>query len=822
MAVRDNVFSRLSLLTLGACVCFAAPALAADISVDGIVCPLSDAITAANTDAPAGGCAAGDPGADTLILNADVSLDAVDPLATEIRGLFAALPDITTDITIRGGAASIIRRNVAYTCTADTTDPIFRFFNLTAGSLVLEDLVIEGACLAGSSLDAAVLVSSPGTSLTLRRVTVDGATVPLGDGPVQGGVIYSESDTLTVLDSQFQNISIESVEDSIQGSVIYALSAAGTVDISGASFRNFAVDSGTGSLQGGVVYTFVDTVELEGITVESIDIDGSSVQGGVFYTLLADSVSLRRSDATGVEVTSTSNADGAFFYSTVVDAVFIDDLKVSDLVASSATSTIGGALSISATVADLRHLQITDVSATAPAGVCTGGAVQVGFSSLVTLSDLVIERAECRGSIALGGALALQSTGTVSVQDCVLRDNRVIFATAPDVNNVGRGGGLYSANLLQTLERCSIVGNTITPADPANAGSAEGGGVWTGSLGHFANLSVADNSIVAGDGGLIAVDGFNALGGGLASGSLTGVGIGASDPLLASSTISGNRATAGGATAGGVDGMALGGGLFVGNAQLASLESNLLGGNLVVDAAGVETPEDCANSGGTFQSFGYNLAQSAGTCLFDGVGDQTGLDPTLYPLADYGCAVPLPDGSCPPTLAIDHTSPGSDAGHCGFSAVNTDGRSLLRPQDVGGTVNAADGCDVGSYEAFDTDFDGITDLPDLCPLDFDPGQEDSDADLAGDACDACPGFDDRIDSDSDGSPDGCDLCFGDDTTGDPDADGFCADSDCAEGDPDAQTVDLCGVCGGDNSSCGIFFDGFESGDTSAWSALVQQ
>jgi hypothetical protein len=51
-----------------------APALAATITVDGTTCTLVAAITAANTDMATGGCVAGDPGADTLDLQTDVTL----------------------------------------------------------------------------------------------------------------------------------------------------------------------------------------------------------------------------------------------------------------------------------------------------------------------------------------------------------------------------------------------------------------------------------------------------------------------------------------------------------------------------------------------------------------------------------------------------------------------------------------------------------------------------------------------------------------------------------------------------------------------------
>ncbi|MEM6797349.1 MAG: hypothetical protein AAF725_25490, partial [Acidobacteriota bacterium] len=295
----------ITLAALVACGFSAPAAFAADIAVDGATCTLSNAITAANTDAAAGGCSAGDPGADTLILNADVSLDAVDPLSTEQLGLLAALPDITSDITLRGGAASVIRRNVAYTCTADTADPIFRFFNLTAGSLVLEDLVFEGACLAGSAVSGAVLASSPGTFLTVRRVTVEGTTIPLGEGISQGGVIRSESETLTVLDSEFRDTRVESTASLVQGAVIYAFNPPGSIEISRTTFQGLTADAADNLLQGGAVYAFVNAVDLEDVTTEDIEVSGTVLQGGAIYAAFADSVSLRRGVATGIQATSS-------------------------------------------------------------------------------------------------------------------------------------------------------------------------------------------------------------------------------------------------------------------------------------------------------------------------------------------------------------------------------------------------------------------------------------------------------------------------------------------------------------------------------------
>jgi hypothetical protein len=119
-----------------------------------------------------------------------------------------------------------------------------------------------------------------------------------------------------------------------------------------------------------------------------------------------------------------------------------------------------------------------------------------------------------------------------------------------------------------------------------------------------------------------------------------------------------------------------------------------------------------------------------------------------------------------------------------------------------------------SCTAGDTDFDGVCDDLDVCPG-FDDNA-DGDGDSVPDGCDQCLGDDAAGDIDMDGLCEDVDLCVGENATGDMDADGVCADLDCDDNDPTAMVIDNCGLCGGDDATCAIFSDGFESGDVSAW------
>ncbi|MEM1178106.1 MAG: hypothetical protein AAGM22_07175, partial [Acidobacteriota bacterium] len=124
----------------------ASAATAATIAVDGGLCTLGDAIEAANTDSATGGCAAGDPGADVLVLDADVVLDGADTVrSSQQRGDFGGLPDVTSEITIQAGRADSITRNPSLGCLEGTPNR-FRLANVVSGRLTLSGVTAAHGC----------------------------------------------------------------------------------------------------------------------------------------------------------------------------------------------------------------------------------------------------------------------------------------------------------------------------------------------------------------------------------------------------------------------------------------------------------------------------------------------------------------------------------------------------------------------------------------------------------------------------------------------------------------------------------------------------
>ena len=139
-------------------------------------------------------------------------------------------------------------------------------------------------------------------------------------------------------------------------------------------------------------------------------------------------------------------------------------------------------------------------------------------------------------------------------------------------------------------------------------------------------------------------------------------------------------------------------------------------------------------SGGNCSGFaglasnGHNLS-SDGTCAFFAAGDKNNTNPLLGPLAF--------NGGPTPTHALLNGSPAADAGVVPCPPPATDQRGVSRPQGLR--------CDIGAYEADDSDGDGVAD-----PLDTD---DDNDGFL--DAIDPCRTQPEDYDGfqDTDGCPD---------------------------------------------------------------------
>jgi len=180
-----------------------APAWAATIPVDGIGCTLVEAITAANSDSPVGGCTAGS-GADTIVLPAGSTHTLISRLPDTTDGDdryfrrlgYAGLPLVTSPITIEGNGSTVRRENGA--------PDDFRVFTVgrPPGQLTLRNTTVSGGRLQGiSGFDPDVqgggLLVYEGVAV-LENSTVTGNTAGVGGGiSSRGGALFLTDSTIS-------------------------------------------------------------------------------------------------------------------------------------------------------------------------------------------------------------------------------------------------------------------------------------------------------------------------------------------------------------------------------------------------------------------------------------------------------------------------------------------------------------------------------------------------------------------------------------------------------------------------------------------------
>ena len=298
-------------------------AQAASITVDETTCTLSNAITSANDDTATGGCAAGS-GADTITLATDVTLSA-------------ALPNITSTITVEGGGHFISGNN-----DSNVGSVLYNSGNLTLNKTTVK----EGIADAGGG------IHNEGT-LTLKNSTVSNNTGAFGGG------IYS-----------FGNATI-----------IVTITNS-TVSNNTASFSN---PYGGGIYNEGTLLNITNST-VSGNTASSTAISNNSSGGGIcnFYSTVT--ITNSTISHNGIFAGATSFSGGiANFYGTVD----IINSTVSDNTAASSYAASGGGLYNEYGIFTLTNTTVSGNTASAAIGSSGGGLSNNGgfvtlYSSLVS------------------------------------------------------------------------------------------------------------------------------------------------------------------------------------------------------------------------------------------------------------------------------------------------------------------------------------------------------------------------------------------------------------------------------------------------------
>ncbi len=376
--------------------------------------------------------------------------------------------------------------------------------------------------------------------------------------------------------------------------------------------------------------------------------------------------------AATITVTNTADSGPGSLRQAIADAVSGDVIEFDSgvtgtIVLTSGQLTINKSLTINGPGADVLAIS----------GNNTSRVIQISSGNFtVTITGLTIRDGFVSASVAEGGGINNQSTGTVTLNSCYILNNLVNGTGSSGLT--ARGGGINNrpgSNGRMILNNCLVQGN-ITRATTSVVIST-GGGILNVSFGSQPSHLEVYNCLITGNSASTTHAGANCWGGGLATN-------GNNSTTIVNSTISGNSSldNGGGIYGGGISlnfvtitgntASASGGG-FAGGAITAS-KNSILAGNSASSGPDIS---------GTLNSQGYNLIGStSGTTI---TGDLTGnivdTSAVLDTLADNGG----------PTLthALLPGSPALNAGSCD-PAVTTDQRGFARPQDGQ--------CDIGAFE----------------------------------------------------------------------------------------------------------------------------
>jgi uncharacterized repeat protein (TIGR01451 family) len=276
------------------------------ITVGG-ACTLVDAINAANSDAPVGGCAAGS-GADLILLPAGtITLSAIDHTYSNSEAM--GLPDISGTLTIRGAGreATILER--------DTNAPAFRLINSGADVLAVENMTFRnGVGIGGNG-------SGGGGAI---HGAPEGAYISVANCRFENNVTYSiggaiKTDVLVVTDSVFSN---NHAYNSSSGGAISVGGRVGSLVLMRSTFDGNTADNYGGAIQTDFPASITDCAFTNN---HARGVGGAIVGGGVS--------TIRNSTFTG---NSGENSGGG--------ALYVSNYSVFDSTFTNNFSNAGGAV----------------------------------------------------------------------------------------------------------------------------------------------------------------------------------------------------------------------------------------------------------------------------------------------------------------------------------------------------------------------------------------------------------------------------------------------------------------------------------------------
>ena len=408
-------------------------------------------------------------------------------------------------------------------------------------------------------------------------------------------------------------------------------------------------------------------------------------------------------------------------------------LHLADVIIKNSKGTGGGGLHDVGGNLTADHITLSSNSATS--GVGGGALVELTGGETVTLTNLQARsNSSTQGGGGSGGGLALRGTGTgstVKVDGAVLDSNSTsndgggLYVSTSSTGNGGTftfthmtvtsntandGGGIYAeVGAGSATFSDSLIGDTSTGCDTGNdaqqsEGGGDGGGIWDGSFSRsvlYTRLLVGDNCADRTGGGVY----FSGSSATLSNSTITGNDAGSNGGGLAlgrSTNTSVTFATVTDNVSNG--GSASGGGIYVGNGDVATLGGNVFDANVQFNAQQARgqfrsrqsgTPDLCQNDG-TIADLGYNVVhgrRAQQLHLHRHRGHHRGPQAPAAGRQRWSHADP---GAGAGSSALDTVPPGASTAFQPRATttltctIATDQRGVTRPQ--------GSACDSGAYE----------------------------------------------------------------------------------------------------------------------------
>ncbi|HEU0113589.1 MAG TPA: hypothetical protein VFQ80_02895, partial [Thermomicrobiales bacterium] len=426
-------------------------------------CTLAEAIESANTNAAVGGCAAGAPGRDRIVVAVNETLSAAN---NGVNGL----PVVTEDLII---VAVGDMRFISRDHTVGT--PNFRFLEI------------------GTSVTP---VTVRITNIGLQNGRVTGGVDIFGLGGPAGGCIFLRNGTLKIEDSIIEECAAEGDDSATgnggnaSGGAIYAAAGAMEIrnssivlnnayggDATAANFRGGTAEGGAIKASGLTSFVVEDSTFDSNFAIggAGVSTPGVATGGALYLASSTGSIDLSSFSANAVSGGAASAGAGALGQGGAAALIGVtltmNDVELVQNVANGGDSATdvggyakGGALHVSAGTLTCASCAISENRALAGDGVsdpsdgmATGGAIVVHDASL-TLDHTTIESNTAAGSTPLGGAIDM-SDGNATDETVLITHGSIAFNNATASQGNSLGGAIRQSGDILTIRNTTVSDN---------------------------------------------------------------------------------------------------------------------------------------------------------------------------------------------------------------------------------------------------------------------------------------------------------------------------------------------------------------------------